>query len=452
MTDYRLYDEARDRSGYPENGDAVNICAERLENEQTDARRAARNRHALFFAAFLQGQEERYNRESSALAHISIEIGNVTAAWRWSTQMGDATTALPLCTGIFFISDMWGWFGLVEPLFDQGVHALQAHLQAEAQEPAQLDAVAVLIARILHAQGDMLGSQARLPAAWDCAVQAEVYARQAEPNPHQAFALIYARFLQASILGARNEFDEAERILREEVIPYGEAATVSDFQGPDFSLGNAYMSLGALLVSRGRYRDARQFLERSLVVKERCDEFRFRAVTYNLLSRAYAGMGQETQGLEAALEGERLSREYGDRVNLSFGLMAIGVRLLAGGQVDEARCRYLEAMDVAEETGNRHSLTRALVGLSNVALAGENVAEATRLADDALALYRREGLESVDLLSEMLLTQGRCALAANQPDVAEGYLQQMLALPRCSPPYRQAAEDALAVCRGEARA
>ncbi|HEY66100.1 MAG TPA: hypothetical protein G4O02_16185, partial [Caldilineae bacterium] len=397
-----------------------------------------------FFAAFLKEQEERYNRESSTLADISIEIGNIEAAWRWTTQLGDAATALPLCTGLFFIGDMWGWLGLVQPLFVQGVETLQAHLRAEEQEPTQLDAIAILIARILHAQGSLLMRRGRLSAAFACARQAEAFARQAERSPPQTFALIYARSLRAIILGMRNEFDESERIFREEQIPYWETATTSEFQGPDFSLGNAYMGLGAILVARGHYNAARQVLERSLAVKERSGEFRFRALTYSFLARAYAGQGRCTEGLDAAVEGERLSREFDDRFSLSSALVTTGRLLLANDKVNAARRRCLEAMEVAEETGNRFILAWARIWLANVALAEKRVTEATSLATDALALYQREEMESIDLLSEILLAQGKCALAAGQPEAAEESFRRMQALPRCSAPYRQAAEEALA--------
>jgi tetratricopeptide (TPR) repeat protein len=209
------------------------------------------------------------------------------------------------------------------------------------------------------------------------------------------------------------------------------------------------MGLGAILVARGHYNAARQVLERSLAVKERSGEFRFRALTYSFLARAYAGQGRCTEGLDAAVEGERLSREFDDRFSLSSALVTTGRLLLANDKVNAARRHCLEAMEVAEETGNRFILAWARIWLANVALAEKRVTEATSLATDALALYQREEMESIDLLSEILLAQGKCALAAGQPEAAEESFRRMQALPRCSAPYRQAAEEALAAVQAE---
>lgn len=420
------------------------FCAEQLASQGAEVTALAHQRHAAYFAALLKPQEDRYNRESSALAETTVEIGNIEVAWDWATSRGDAAIAYPLYMSLFFIGDMWGWFGLANALFDRGVERFKEHLAAEQLPEEHLDAATRLIAHILHAQAGFALKLSRASTVMAYAREAEKYARQATPGPEQRFILIYTRQAQASAYVMTGHFAEAETILRQEAIPYWESAPPTIYQGPDFSLGNNYMALGWIYHAKGDYTGAVPILEHALAIQKRCNVFRQRAITYRVLGQCYSALGRREDGLQAAAESVHLSREYGDQANLSMNLLIQGYLLLESGDVQAARASCLEARRLAKEMGNWGHYSWANIRLAAVELAEDRLDSVTALVAEAQALYQREGMESIGLLGEIRLMQGRRALAAGEAGQAAAIFHQILEMPHIPPPQRKAAEEALA--------
>lgn len=94
--------------------------------------------------------------------------------------------------------------------------------------------------------------------------------------------------------------------------------------------------------------------------------------------------------------------------------------------------------------GNWGHYSWANTRLAAVDLAEDRIDSATALAAEALALYQREGMESIGLLSEIRLMQGRCAQAAGATGEAAAIFRQVREMPHIPPPQHQAAQDALA--------
>ena len=422
------------------------VCTERLEDAPAQVGQAVRSRHAAFYAAFLNEHEAGYNRKSQALAAITVEIGNIEAAWHWVTVHGDAATIYPFYLGLYFIGDMWGWLGLVQPLFTQGVASLKTRLYDEKLDADELDATAILIAHIQDALGSMFLSRGHITPALDCFQDGEILIEQVAPGEDRQFVWSYLRLGQALAFSHQGLYAQAERILRQQFIPHWEEATRARYASPEFSLAHGYGLLGHVLVSRGEYAAAYPLLQRSLDLRRRIGEKRFRGGLYASLARAYQGQGMSAQALEAAREGVRLNREFGDRVNLGVALGTWGGLLLHDGQIDAGRACFEEAQMLAVETANPARRAWSIIGLAAVALADGQVDEATWLAGEARTCYQEEGVEAVDLWSEILLLQGRCARAADLPQSAASYFQDVLDQPHVSPPYRQVAQVALAGC------
>ncbi len=421
-------------------------CAERLEDAPAQVGQAVRSRHAAFYAAFLNEHEADYNRKSQALAELTVEIGNIESAWHWATVHGDAATTYPLYMGLYFISDMWGWMGLVQPLFAQGVTRLKTRLHAEKLDADELDATAILIAHIQDGLGSMFLSRGHVTAALDCFQDGEALIAQVAPGEDRQFIWSYLQLGQALALCIRGLYAQAERILRQQFIPTWEGATSARYAPPEFSLAHGYGLLGHVLVSRGEYGAACPVLQRSLDLRQAIGEKRFRGGLYGNLARAYAGQGKTELALETVQKGVYLNREVGDRINLGVSLGIWGGLLLRDGQNDAARTCFEEALMLAVETANPDRTAWSTVGLAAVALADGRVDEALRLTGEARSCYEEEGLEPVDLWSEILLLQGRCARAANLPQAAATHFQDVLDQPHVSPPYRRAAQAALAGC------
>ena len=101
---------------------------------------------------------------------------------------------------------------------------------------------------------------------------------------------------------------------------------------------------------------------------------------------------------------------------------------------------------LAVETANPARTAWSSVGLASVALADGRVDDALRLTAEARTCYEEEGLESVDLWSEILLLQGRCAMTTDLRQAAATHFQCVLDQPHVSPPYHRTAQAALVDC------
>lgn len=417
-------------------------CAEQLESQGEEIVAEARRRHAVYFSALLAPQEDRYNRVASSLAEITPEIGNVEAAWDWVTAAGEADIAQPLFMSVFYIAAMWGWYGLGEAFFQRGYQRLLAHLRAEEQSEEQRQAIVHMLLQISHGQGSLYFQQGRLAAALAAVEQGEQLARHSARNPQIDFIYHYIRNLRAAIRGRMGCPDEGEMILRQETIPYFENAPSSIYMGRDFSLGNSYRTLGAILMVKGDYSESWRILETALDYDTRSGSSRQKAITCRLMAFVQSALGAQKESLDYAAESVRLSREYDDQVDLSLNLSAQGDLLLRAGDRAAARQACQESLSIARPFGNQH-YGWAAVRLGAVELADGYPSASRSLADDALARFQREALDDISLHAEILLLQGRCAQATGKPQEAAALFRQAPELPNLLFAQRRAAEEAL---------
>lgn len=419
-------------------------CAERLESQGAEAVATTRRRHAGYYSGLLAPQEDRYNRVASSLADIAPEVGNVEAAWDWVTAAGIADIAQPLFMSIFYIADMWGWYGMAEAFFQQGSERLLAHLHAEEQSKEQLDAIIGILLHIFHAQGTLLFQQGRFTAGLAAVEQGEQLAHQTILGPQNDPIYYYIRNTHAILCARMGYPDEGETIQRREVIPYFENASRPIYQGRAYALGNGYRALGGILLAKGDYSESHRALEIALAYDARSGSARHNAITCRLMALAQAALGAQDESLRYAAEAERLSREYDDQVNLSAILAVQGELLLRAGDSTTARRACQEALSIARRIGNQHHYAWAAVRLAAVELAAGNQEQATSLAENALHRFQRAGLDVVALHGEILLLLGRCAQAGGDAEKAAVLFHQALEVPRLPCAQRQAAEEALA--------
>ncbi len=83
----------------------------------------------------------------------------------------------------------------------------------------------------------------------------------------------------------------------------------------------------------------------------------------------------------------------GDKDRLSFALVARGVIDHLGGDLDAAKAKYTEALDVGSELGNKDSIATALVNLGEIAEAEGQLDAAYTYYRDSLKLYGSLGFK-----------------------------------------------------------
>lgn len=121
--------------------------ANRQFRPQPDLVTATRNRHAAYYLALLQSQEEALPNQGSAQQIIYTELDNIRTAWRWATESGN----LPLLENSY---QALGWFYRVAnltlegfTLFAQASNAVQPPFilaQEAGQRAAHLRAMLLL--------------------------------------------------------------------------------------------------------------------------------------------------------------------------------------------------------------------------------------------------------------------------------------------------------------------
>ena len=160
-------------------------------------------------------------------------------------------------------------------------------------------------------------------------------------DPHRAKAAIGL----ATIARQQVQLDTAQRYASEALGQY-EAA------GDDPGIANALGQLGAIAVGSGDNDAGAAYLDRALDI---------------------------------------LRPMAGEKSRLSFVLVARGVIDHLAGDLDGAKARYSEALDVGSELGNKDSIATALVNLGEIAEAEGRVEDAYGHYRDSLALYAALG-------------------------------------------------------------
>jgi predicted ATPase/DNA-binding SARP family transcriptional activator len=283
------------------------LAAERLAPEQTST---CRERLSAFFVAFLREREEGIKgvQQRGILDEIEVEWGNISTVWAWSVRQGRWNNVEAM------LSCLNSWF----------------ELKSSYREGAQVFGMAL----------DAFKNQFTNPQ-----FQPEVLAKLLT-------LCAYFRFRVG-------EVNESEHLITQafQVLEQHPKAKFNAF---------AWLVVGLLRQSMGRYTEASTFFQRSLDLYEQHGNFwAVSRIRNNLGTVAW-----QQADLEGAKRWHRLalesSRKMGDAREMATSLNGLGVAIESSGEIGESIRLYQESLKMYSEVGFLRGQANALNNLGHV--------------------------------------------------------------------------------------
>ena len=308
-------------------------------------------RHAEFFLEVADSGSDAPNEWEPWLEQVDSEHDNLRAAIAWARDRGEARLELRMAAAL-------GPFWEARGFLTEGLVRVREALASDPEAPAGLKAQALKFGALLaYKQGDSAVAR-----------------------------------------------DLAERL-----------AAVADDCEDEQILADALNSMGIVLTGEERFEEARQALERSVVINEQLgNDISRQSNLHNLglISLNESEYGRAVDELTAALELSRRSRQErhvsNDQLDRAFAL--IGLRRWA-----EARAEAEEGTRIAQRLQWRENVAYGLVALVAVAIAEDEPERAARILGQADRLTDELHLDLTGY-AEQARVEAREALRSRLPD------------------------------------
>lgn len=170
--------------------------------------------------------------------------------------------------------------------------------------------------------------------------------------------------------------------------------------------------LGHTLVHDSRWEEAIPVYEEAINANEVVHDMQQLSLVYSGLSLAYQETGQINDAVRYAHKALTLHETLQDRLSEARSRNNIGYMLVRLGRLDAARPHLVRALTIFEELGVEVRKGDIIHSLADLALAENDLSEATRLAREAIALGTKLGelptvASSRVLLGRIAARQGR---------------------------------------------
>ncbi len=365
-------------------------AVERLR--QTPEREAEiRRTHAEYLLALLENAAPalRGPEQVRTLKRLSLEHDNARAALDWAVENAQVDAALRLSAALH-------WFWYVRGHHREGRNGLEIALALSgANGLARLGALygAGWLSREL---GDYDSAHTHLEEALRLA--------RAHRDRKMEAAAIHALGLTHRETGdletAWVEFEQSAAIQRALHDHWGLATSLND--------------LGVVALLREDFIRARRFFEESLHLKEAIGDAQGVAYALTNLGQASANPAERRDLTERSLA---IKRELGDHQGVANGLYNLGALDLETGDLESARARLTESLNLFWQLGRRRAIAAALASLAQLSALQGRYENSARLmgAVDALvdaAGFQLQGVNTDDLERDLRLTRDALGEAA----------------------------------------
>lgn len=179
--------------------------------------------------------------------------------------------------------------------------------------------------------------------------------------------------------------------------------------GDTYRLTNAYINMGLVYKSLGNYDQALIAYQKALDYARKTGNPIKIAHTLNNLGKLYQTLGEEEKSLEYIHEGLQTLQDHGidDPGELATLYKNIASRQLDMGEIDKASNNFYKALNFNKQVGDKHAITRVYMDMAKIARAQNNIQEAEKHAERALAMADSLNNSSliVDANNEMGIVQ-----------------------------------------------
>lgn len=362
------------------------------------AEQAARDRHCLYFAQFLQNQAERLSPDAWTIDTVREELGNLATSWNWAIQQGKFAVLhemLPPLVRIHALSSSHREFAA---LLSQSVTLLQTRFATQLSTTPELQQ---LIAQLLLEQAYFYITTARVD--------------QAKPLIQEALRLAQNLADATLTMTAHQRWGDAawaQGDYAQHRLAYAQALTQAQASGRRQNEVHCLSNLGMNYDMRGEYSNAIQCYEAALTLTRQLNDREKENVIYNNLGVSNALSNEFSQALHYYEETLQLSRQLGDQEGSGFANLNFGLLFNRLGDWERAKWYGERALKIFRMIGERRLEARAL---AQVSITLHHLNEATSAASycqQALHIARQGGYQAVQ--AEALTVWGQILVDRQQ--------------------------------------
>jgi predicted ATPase/DNA-binding SARP family transcriptional activator len=404
----------------------------------------AQDRHASYYADFVQRREERLRGEGqlSAMEEITAEIDNVREAWRWSIERerihggrrtesagpdpsatlkmtlpakeGDGWTEMDkLMEGLWFFYEIGGLWHEGEEAFGRAAAALSS---GAGTEEALSKERAIVLGKALARRAAIVGTRlGGTSEGRDLLERSVALLSRFGVRREIAFSLN----MLGTVARLQSEYGQARGFLQESLALFRKAG---ERWGTAYSLSD----LGNVAYLLGEYDQAKQLHEESLLISRQVGDRRAMMYCLNDMASVAVALGEYASAKRFCQEAIAISEEIGHRWGYASALYQMGSIALHTGDYSQAQSLLQESLAAFRETGGRQHTTLPLHQLGYLAYLEGDYPLAQRLLQEALVLCReiadRRGSAAA------LNSLGRVAHSVCEDQAARSYLREALGI------------------------
>lgn len=362
-----------------------------------------RERHCLYFGAFLKKLAERSTLDAQSFDLIHAELGDIYSGWEWATQEGQVELLRQMLPPLVRIYTLAGSHREIAALLGQTTASLK---QRFANKGSITPAIQQIMAQLLLEQAYFYITSDHIERAKPLIDEALQLAHQL--GDATLTITVYARSGDAA--WAQGDYGQ-HRLAYEQALALARA--IGHHQSEVHCLSNLGMNDDMLC----EYSRAIQSYEAALALTRYIGDREKENVIYNNLGVSSALLGDFTKALTYYQETLQISRQLGDQEGNGFANLNLGLLYNTLGEWERARYYGERALKIFRMINDRRLEARTLAQLGFALHQLGETTTAASYAQQALQIARKGGYQAVQaevltVWGQILLDRQECAKAA----------------------------------------
>lgn len=265
-----------------------------------------RDRHAGFFASFLQHREVdlKGRRQGESLAEIAADLDNIRTGWQWLVQRRNVEGIRQSLESLFLFYEIRGLAQEGEAAFR---HAAAAFNQATTTPPDT--AQTILLAQLLGRQGNLAIRLGRYDEGLELMRQGVSLLRRVEAEAGGELARALCYLGQESYF--QGDYRQSQQLLQESL----QLATGA---GDLWLQGVIWQCLGQTAEFQGDYTEAGSYFQKSLAVFEKLGERRAKSFAQNNWGRVAYALGEYARAEQLINAALQVREALQDKVGIAY--------------------------------------------------------------------------------------------------------------------------------------
>lgn len=223
-----------------------------------------------------------------------------------------------------------------------------------------------------------------------------------EENIHKVTGQI--KITRARILKSQGLYEQAKEEIERGLVLLGD-------KGNHRERAEAYNNLGNILVDQGSFASALEMHTQSLTLREEVNDLKGIAEAYNNLGNVQYELGNYQKSAEMVEKGLEIMRKIGFRVGIAGGYNNLGTIYQDMGRYEEARSMHEKSLTIRSDIGDVPGIAMSFVNLGSVNIDLGDLPTAMMQLETSLAMQKEMQVrvfQAQTLLwqAEILLKQG----------------------------------------------